>query len=357
MTELLAGRTDADALRALLASLLGAWGVRSDDAAVVAETLVDADLRGIDSHGTHLMQLYAGRLRSGAIRPVAEISVIDDSGSVVRLDAGLGLGQLAAIRGIDLGVERALERGIAAVAIREITHVGALGYYTRRAAERGCVAIAFQNGNAFVPAYGGMDGLFSTNPFSYAIPAAEERPLVYDIATTAVAGNKILVARTRGDAEIPLGWANDDDGLPTTDPLKASIKQLQWFGGHKGYGLGLMVELMAGVLADSCFGRTENSASELTGWDRVAKGCTFIVLDPERFLPGGEFGRRVDTLVRDIRSSRPAPGFDRVMVPGELEERTRAERSVNGVPVPGALIEWLNAQAGDAGLEPLRPAD
>ena len=273
--SLLPGRVAADDLTRLLAELLGAWGVPTADATVVADTLVDADLRGVDSHGAHLMQLYAGRLASGAIVADATITVLEDQGTVIRLDGGLGLGQLVAIDGIDRGVARAEEIGMAAVAIRECTHVGALGFYTRRAAAAGCIAIGFQNGNAFVPPFGGMDGLFSTNPFSYAVPGKEEGAIVYDIATTAVAGNKILVARTRGDEQIPLGWANDDEGLPTTDPLKASIKQLQWFGGHKGYGLGLMVELMSGLLADSCYGRTENTASELSGWDRVAKGCTF----------------------------------------------------------------------------------
>lgn len=353
MTEPVATTIDADDLRRHLAALLGAWGVRPDDSALVAETLVDADLRGVDSHGSHLMQLYATRLRSGAIQPVAEVTTIEDSGTIVRLDAGLGLGQIAAVQAIDLAVERAHQYGLSSVTVREITHIGALGYYTRRAAEAGCVAMAFQNGNAFVPPFGGLDGMFSTNPFSYAFPGRDEGNIVFDIATTAVAGNKILVARTRGDEQIPEGWANDDDGHPTTDPMKASIRQLQWFGGHKGYGLGLMVELMSGLLADSSYGRTENSSSPLTGWDRVAKGCTFIALDGARFLPLDDLRGRVDTLIRDIHSSRPAPGTTGVMVPGELEDRNRTTRLASGIPLPSALVTWLNDAATEAGLPTL----
>lgn len=352
----LPGRVDADALHTVLCRLLEAWGVPATDAAVVAASLVDADLRGVDSHGSHLMSLYQGRLAAGSIHAVSHIQVVEDTGPVVRLDAGLGLGQIAAVHAIDVAVERARTHGVATVAVREITHVGALGYYTRRAARQGCVALAFQNGNAFVPPYGGLDGLFSTNPFSYAFPADTEDEIVFDIATTAVAGNKILLARSRGDAHIPEGWANDDDGYPTTDPAKASIRQLQWFGGHKGYGLGLLVELMAGVLADSCYGRTENTDSGLSGWDRVAKGCTFIVLDADRFLPGGELARRVDELIRDVHESRPAPGTAGPMVPGELEARNFADRSVNGIPLPPSLVATLNDMAAAAGVELLAVA-
>ena len=142
---------------------------------------------------------------------------------------------------------------------------------------------------------------------------------MYDVATTAAAGNKILLARKRGDAPIPAGWANDDEGRPTTDPQAASVYQLQWFGGHKGFGLGLLVEIMSGLLADSAFGTFENSDSELTGRDRIAKGCGFLALDVARFLPLDEFRRRVDRLVADVHASDLAPGTERIYVPGEIE--------------------------------------
>ncbi len=164
---------------------------------------------------------------------------------------------------VDLAVERAHAHGIATVSVHELTHLGALAYYTMRASAQGCFAMAFQNGAMIVPPFGGTTSLFSTNPFSYAVPAGTHPDIVYDIATTAAAGNKVLLARKRGDASIPEGWANDEHGFPTTDPNAASISQLQWFGGHKGFGIGLLVEIMAGLLADSSFGATEQSASEL----------------------------------------------------------------------------------------------
>ena len=229
----------ADRVRLVVAEALAALGVPAPDAAAVAEVLVEADLTGVDSHGIHLLLMYADRLRSGQIRPVTEIEVLDDSGSTVWLDAGLGMGQVAGLRAVDLVVERARAHGVATVSVREATHLGALGVYTRRVAEQGLVCLCVQNGPTVVPPYGGVTPMFSTNPFSYAIPTDRHPTVVYDIATTAVAGNRLLLAKRRGDATIPEGWANDEQGRPTTDTEAASVWNLQWFGGHKGYGLGL----------------------------------------------------------------------------------------------------------------------
>jgi len=343
----------APSLRAQLERLLTALGVPGVQSSIIADNLVEADLRGVDSHGAHLMELYAGRVRSGHLRPVTTVTTLDDQGSTVRLDGGIGFGQVAGVAAVDLAVERAHEHGVATVSVREITHVGALGYYTMRAAEGGCFALAFQNGGTIVPPFGGTTGLFSTNPFSYAVPAGRHADIVYDIATTAAAGNKILLARKRGDASIPEGWANDDDGRPTTDPQRASISQMQWFGGHKGFGIGLLVEIMAGLLADSSFGTREHSASELTGWDRLAKGATFVALDVARFLPVDEFRARVDELIDDVHASALAPGAERILVPGELEAERRVQRLEQGIPLSDALVDELDAIAASLDCPPL----
>ncbi len=344
----------SDRLRSLCAELLAGLGVRPADAAQVADTLIDADLRGVHSHGANLMSLYVNRIRSGHIHPVAEVTVRGDNGTSVQLDGGLGLGQIAGIRAADIAVERARQRGMAAVTVRELTHLGALGYYALRVADAGCIGLVVQNGPPFVPPFGGVSGVFSTNPFAYAFPAAQEAPVVFDIATTAVAGNKILLAKKRGDPTIPPGWANDSHGRPTTDAAAASIDHLQWFGGHKGYGMAFFVEVMAGVLADSSFGRTEQTASPVRGKDRVAKGAFFMAIDPTSFPGGADFGGRIDTLVRDVRSSATAKGFDRVRVPGDIERELRDRRLTEGIPLDGAVVEELNRIAVELGIEPLR---
>jgi LDH2 family malate/lactate/ureidoglycolate dehydrogenase len=285
---------------------------------------------------------------------VTDVRVVADNGSTVLLDGGLGLGQIVGIRATDLSVERAREYGLAAVSVRELTHLGALGFYTHRAAVQGVISLVVQNGPAFVPPYGGVTGLFSTNPFSYAFPASQEEPAVFDIATTAVAGNKILLAKKRGDPEIPAGWASDTQGRPTTDTEAASIDHLQWFGGHKGYGIAFFVEVMAGVLANSSFGRTEHTESPVHGKDRVAKGALFLAIDPARFPGGDEFGQRMDTLMRDVWSSEPAEGIEQVSVPGDIERTLRARRVREGIPLSTASLAELARIAGELGVEPLQ---
>lgn len=339
-----------DRLRKLSAGLLGALGVPADPAAASATVLVEADLAGVDSHGCHLLPMYVRRLESGQIRADAPLTVERDDGSTLWLDAHLGLGQPAGLRAVEEATDRASRHGVATVAVREATHLGALGSYTRRMAEAGHIALCFQNGPTIVPPFGGVTPIFSTNPLSYAIPTATEPTIVFDIATTAVAGNKLLLAKKRGDSSIPDGWANDEQGRPTTDTAAASVWNLQWFGGHKGYGLGLLVEVMAGVLAGSSYGRTEGTASEVHGRERVAKGFTMIALDPAAFLGQDEFRRRTDELIADIRSSEPAAGVDRVWLPGELEHHRRLERERDGIPLPSAIVEELNALALNHGI-------
>ena len=343
----------ADDLRAGLAGILRGHGVPADQADVVAGLLVEADLRGVDSHGAHLMSMYATRLASGDIKPATTIGTISDDGSTVHLDGGLGFGQIAGLEAARLVAERAAEHGVAAVAVRESTHLGALGAYTSRVADAGYICLCVQNGPTFVPPFGGITALFSTNPLSYAIPAGTEPAIVYDIATTAVAGNKVLLAKKRGDKTIPAGWAADDQGRPTTDTAAASVRHLQWFGGHKGFGLALLVELLAGVLAGSSFGTTERTASPLHGDVRVAKGFVLVAIDPSRFMPTADFRASVDTLIREIREGERAPGIDRIWLPGEPEHVRSLERSRDGIPLPVPLLDELDRLAADVGASPI----
>lgn len=337
----------AETLRKVLGGVLEALGAPPHDAATVAGLLVEADLRGVDSHGAHLLGLYVARVRAGHIDPAAQPKIVDDGGTTLLLDGGLGFGQIAGLEAVRLLVERGREHGVAAVAVRESTHLGALAAYTERVARAGLICLCFQNGPTIVPPFGGVTQLFSTNPLSYAVPAAAKPPIVYDIATTTVAGNKLLLAKKRGDTAIPDGWANDERGRPTNDPAEASVHHLQWFGGHKGFGLAFLVELMAGVLTGSGFGRTEHTASPAHGRDRVAKGFVFLAVDPSRFLPGGDFGARVDVLVDDVVGSAPADGVDRVLVPGQLEHERRAVREAEGIPLSAALREEINRYAAE----------
>lgn len=342
----------ADRLRGYCARVLEGLGVPAGQAMIVAESLVEADLRGVDSHGVHLMQLYADRLRGGHLRGLTEVTVIRDDGASALLDGGQGLGQISGMAAVDLAVEKARVFGTAAVAVRNSSHLGALGWYTMRGAAAGCITLAAQNGPPFVPPFGGITGIFSTNPISYAVPAGEEPMLVLDMATTAVAGNRVLLAQKRGDAEIPPGWASDAQGRPTTDPARASVRNLQWFGGYKGYGIALLVEVLAGVLTGASFGLVDREPGELTGFDRVTRGALFVALDPGHFGPMEQFRADVDRLVRDVHASEPAEGVERPLVPGELEHLRRLERLERGIPLAGALVSELERLGNEVGVGP-----
>ena len=164
----------------------------------------------------------------------------------------------------------------------------------------------------------------------------------------------MLLAKKRGDATIPAGWANDERGRPTTDTEAASVWSLQWFGGHKGYGLGLLVELLAGVLAGSSYGRTEHTGSDLHLRERVAKGFCLVAIDPARFIGIDELRRRVDELIRDIRSSERAEGVERIWLPGEPEHHRRIERERDGIPRPLPIVEELDGLASAHSASMLR---
>lgn len=349
---------DAAELAAYCARILAGLGVPADQAELVAGSLVEADLRGVESHGVHLMALYADRLRGGHLRGRTEVTVLRDDGASALLDGGQGLGQISGIAAVDLAVSKARVHGVGAVAVRNSSHLGALGWYTMRGAAAGCVTLAAQNGPPFVPPFGGVTGIFSTNPMSYAIPAGDEPPLVLDMATTAVAGNRVLLAQKRGDAEIPPGWANDERGRPTTDPAAASVRHLQWFGGYKGYGIALLIEILAGVLTGASFGLVDREPGELTGFDRVTRGYLFVALDPSHYVPEEQFRADVDRLIHDIHASDPAEGVERVLVPGELEHHRRVERLTHGIPLAPALVEELDrlGRATGAGPFPTRPS-
>jgi LDH2 family malate/lactate/ureidoglycolate dehydrogenase len=196
--------------------------------------------------------------------------------------------------------------------------------------------------------------MFSTNPFSYAVPTGRHPTVVYDIATTAVAGNRLLLAKRRGDTTIPEGWACDEQGRPTTDTEAASVWNLQWFGGHKGYGLGFFVEVLAGVLAGSSYGRSEHTASPVHGKGRVAKGFTFVGIDPARFIGLDELRSRTDELIDDVIGSEPAAGTERIVVPGMFEAERREQRARDGIPLAANLVDEIDALAAELGTTPLR---
>jgi LDH2 family malate/lactate/ureidoglycolate dehydrogenase len=344
---------DFEALRAYIREIFQRLKAPPEQAAVVADNLAEADLRGVASHGANLVALYVGRIRSGTLSPRTEVRILQDQGASAVLDGGMGFGQVAGVQGMDLAVRKARQYGTGVVVVRETTHLGALAYYTLRAAAQGCFGLAMQNGPPMIPPFGGVTGTFSTNPFSYAAPGREEPPIVLDMATTTVAGNKLILARKRGDKSIPEGWAVDEQGRPTTDPFAAARGHQQWAGGYKGYGIALLVEVLAAVLPGTSFAHTEISPSEPKGKDRIVRGHFFLAIDPDHFLPPGVFRERIDALIRDVQSSEPAASVERVYVSGRPEHERRAQRLREGIPLDLAVINELDQIGRELGMPPL----
>ncbi|MEU3938010.1 Ldh family oxidoreductase [Streptomyces sp. NPDC029044] len=319
----------ADLLR-FAAATTEAHGVPPEDAHLLADTLVTAELWGHPSHGMLRLPWYLARLRSGATAATAAPRVVSDNGPVLVVDGQDGLGQVLADRATRLGIERAGEHGISAIAVRNSGHFGTAAYFTRKAAGAGRVAMLATNASPAMAPWGGREKRVGTNPWSIAAPAGRYGTVVMDIANTAVARGKIYHAEERGEP-IPEGWAADADGAPTTDPRRAIEGLILPMAGHKGYAISFMFDVLAGVLTGSAFGSGVVGPYRPAG--RSGVGHLLICVDIRAMADPGEFARRMEALVEETKSTPTAPGTADVLVPGEPEVRTAERLRTEGIPV------------------------
>ncbi|MBI3973159.1 MAG: Ldh family oxidoreductase [Chloroflexi bacterium] len=323
---------DAGALKTWATDVFARLGLREADAALVADTLVEADLRGVSSHGVQRMTGYARGLRSGSIIAQPEIEVVQDSGWALVVDGGRGMGQIAAQTGMRLALDRAAGGRHGAVAVRNSTHCGAMAYYAMQAVPRRAIGFAATNAGMNMMPTGGREKMVGNNPLAYAIPTGRDAPLVLDMATSVVAGGKLDVARLRGE-QIPLGWALDKEGRPTTDPVAARQGALVPLGGPKGYGLAVVLDVLCGVLSGGRFGK---------GLGLPGSSHFFEVYQIEAFTPYDDFIARMGELVDQLHDCPPADGSTGVVLPGEPEHRLREQRLRAGLPLEPTLIGELN---------------
>lgn len=342
-------------LRGFCAQALERAGARPADAAVTADGLVAADLRGVHSHGVLRVGIYADRLRAGSINPRAELEIVRDGGAAVAADAQAGLGIAMAVRAMDLAIARAQAHGIAAVGVRNGNHCGMLAYLAMRTLPVGAVGVAASNGDAQVAPWGARAKFLGTNPLAVAVPARDELPVVLDMATSVVAHGRIKAASDRGEP-IPPDWAVDGEGRPTTDPSQALAGALLAFGGPKGSGISILIDLLAGLLPG---GRSGPEIVPL--YERLDQpqgvGHLFVALHVEAFEPLEAFGARVDETVRRIRALPPASGASRPFLPGELEHLRAEEYRDRGIPLPPDAVAEVARAASALGLTPPRPLD
>jgi LDH2 family malate/lactate/ureidoglycolate dehydrogenase len=327
-------------LESRIVRILCATGVPEADAAVAASHLVEADLRGVHSHGTIRVPTYVRELRSGATNPRPHVRLVVDHGAQVTVDGDNGLGMVVAHRANDIAIERGQVHGMAAVAIRGSNHCGTMAYYTTRAISHGLVAIATTNAGINMTPTGSSEKLVGNNPISIAVPSRRPWPLVLDMATSLVAGGKLDVAKARQES-IPLGWARDANGNPTTDPVLGRAGSLEPVGGPKGYGLAVMLDILAGVLSGGRFG---------AGLGSPGSAQFLMVLDVRRYMPLDEFFARIDALIDQLHGATRLPGVDRIIVAGELEYGLQIARERDGIPMDTPVMDAIAMVEGELGL-------
>jgi LDH2 family malate/lactate/ureidoglycolate dehydrogenase len=340
-------RLTADELRATTAAIFRAVGATDHDARVVADSLVAADLCGHQSHGLIRVSEYLRHVRNGAIVPDAQPQLVKGGGATLVVDGNWGFGQVVARQATEWLIERALDHGVAAVAIRRCAHVGRAGVYPELAAERGLVAFAFVNGGgteARLAPHGGRKAVFGTNPLAAAVPCPGSDPVVIDFSTAAVASGKIRVLRDRGEP-LPEGWILDSEGRPSSDPEDYYAGgMLLPAAAHKGYGLALLVELLAG-----CMTGAGSLAIPGSGY-RVGNGMFMQAFDVRAFMPLDSFAKRVSALADTVHGTPPAAGFDEVLLPGEPEHRSARSGNAAAVEIPDSTWESIALAAGELGV-------
>jgi LDH2 family malate/lactate/ureidoglycolate dehydrogenase len=333
-----------------------AVGLPDADAATVAELMTAADLQGSEGHGVSRLPQYVRRIRAGGVNVKPDIRVVHEHASTAVLNGDNGMGHLVMKRAAAMAVEKARTTGIGWVNSQFSNHAGPASLYATMPLAHDMIGLYFAVGNAnHLPPWGGLDMLLSTNPIAAAIPAGEANPIVLDMATTVAAYGKVKTKALRGEP-MPEGWMIDREGKPLTDPKRADEGMLLPLGGmeagYKGYGLAMIIGLLAGTLGGAAMGRDVIDFNHDD--DSVTNtGQAIAAINVAAFGDVATFKRSVDALVRDFRNSQRMPGVDRIWVPGERSHETRLERTSHGIPLAPALLKGLDQVADDLGLSKL----
>jgi len=338
---------DPQTLRRLGHSVFRAIGVSDEDATWMADVLVRGNLQGHDSHGVIRIPQYVAEWRTGKLDPRARPSILHEGPATARMDGEAGFGQIVAREAMRLAIRKAREVGISAVGVKRSGHIGRLADYVEMASAEDMIALLFVNASGagqWMAPWGGREARLSTNPLAFACPAPETIPICLDIATTTAPEGKVRVKRNRQE-EVPPGWLVDAEGRPSTDPeelYRTPRGTLLPMGGHKGYGLAVMVEVLAGILTGA------GHVREVPGPD--FQGLLVLVLDIAHFLPPAEFGSKVGALTHYLKSSALAPGFPQIMIPGEGEVLTERERAGKGIFVEEDTWSQIVTTARELGV-------
>lgn len=341
----------AEDLRQYVVRFFQNYGVPEEDARIAAEVLVEADLRGVDSHGVIRLDTYYGiRLRTGRLDPATPMRVLRETMASVAYDAGTGLGQVAGYRAMQRCIEKAREAGVAMATVRNSNHYGIAGYYAMMALPHDMIGISFTNSQPLVAPTYGRTAILGTNPIAVAAPAGTNRPYVLDMATSIVPIGRITVYQKAGKP-IPEGWGVDRDGLVTTDPSAVlnggalmALGGTDVMRGYKGYGLSLLVDIFSGILSGASFGSAVGHPHDNGPAD---VGHFFAALRIDAFRPAEEFKRDMDALLDQLKAAPKAAGQERIYIHGEKEFELAERNAREGVPLMEEVVKMLKA-TGDA---------
>ena len=356
-----------ESIKSQAAAILSAWGMHADNVALTAEGMLDCDLRGIDTHGISLLALYDKWRAQGGFRLDAEDKSLRDGPSFASIDAQGGLGFPVSVRAVELACRKARETGLAAVTVRNSRHFGAAGYYARIGAEQGMIMLVATSTKVvcLVPP-GASDAVLGTNPLAYAVPREDAAPVVFDMATSTAAGNKIRLYQLSG-TPVPEGWVVNHEGQSVTDPDIAAeivygnrpggltpLGATPAMGAYKGYGLALLGHFLGGTLAGGDF--AGSSSRNADAEDNI--GHFFLALDPSRFRDPADFETDMGDVETTLRGTAPVDPERPVLLPGDVERKVADQRRADGIPLGDALVEQLKRISTEAGakfvLEPLR---
>lgn len=340
-------RYDPAELRAFCEGIFSRLGLPESDAAVVADSLIRANLEGTDSHGISRIGIYVRRIKEGRISARPEVR-IDRSGSVLKVSGGNGLGQVVSHRAIEAAIPVAREAGIAGVAVRNSNHFGAAAYYCRMVCQEGMALIAMTNSPPGIAPWGGKKPYFGTNPIAFGFPTRSEPHVIVDMSSSVVARGRIILAASQGE-RIPEGWAIDEDGIETTDAASALEGAVLPLGGAKGYALALAVEIMSGVLSGAAFGPEVNNLYR-DGDSLADVGHSFMVLDISRWMGANEYYDRIERLLEEIKTSPRAEDVDEILFPGERRYRTFLEGVEKGVTLSQPVARDLRELGEEYGV-------
>ena len=339
-----------DRLRGWTQEILMEVGVSRDDAALFTDSMIEANLRGVDTHGiTRILCVYVERIQKGVMSAKSNLEVVREKASTVLIDCQNSIGQVGAARAMQMTAEKAAQTGVAFSAVRHSNHYGMAAYWAMMALPHGMIGFSSTNAPAAMAPTGGRTAMFGTNPFAVAIPAGRELPVVLDLATTVVARGRINLY-AKQDKPLEPGWAFDERGIPTTDPHVALKGLLAPIGGYKGYGIALAIDFLCGILTGSNYGAHFPGflADNMVAPTDV--GSVFGAVNVESFMDLPEFTAAIDKAIREIKDSARAEGAKRIYIPGEIEFGTKAERLANGIPIPDPVVKDFIALGSALGV-------